>query len=237
MVFHRSRIKYNKTENIIINNHIIDEKNSTTFLGVIIDSGLTWSEHVAYVKNKVSKGIGIINKAKYCVSKTTLVSLYNSFIYPYLIYCIEIWGSTNDCIIHPLIIVQKRIVRIISSSHYLAHTENIFSDLHILPLKKLVHYRIGILMYKCFLQDVPIVIKSMFLLNQDIHNYNTRNNRLLHTPVARTELLYRTFMYRGVHIWNDILTHLHVDNVSFPVFKKRLYQHVRNSNMPLRYQP
>ena len=114
MVFHRRRRKYDKTENIIINNTVIEEKQSTTFLGVIIDSGLTWSEHVSYVMNKVSKGIGIINKAKHCLNKQSLVSLYNSFIYPYLIYCIEIWGSTNNYIINPLYILQKRIIRIIS---------------------------------------------------------------------------------------------------------------------------
>ena len=62
MIFHRSRRKFNRIENVIINNSIIEERYSTTFLGVIIDSGLTWAEHVAYVKNKVSNGIGIINK-------------------------------------------------------------------------------------------------------------------------------------------------------------------------------
>ena len=90
MVFHRSRRKFDKTENVVINNSVIEERHSTTFLGVIIDSGLTWAEHVAYVKNKVSKGIGILNKVKHCLIQSNLISLYISCIYPYLIYCVEI---------------------------------------------------------------------------------------------------------------------------------------------------
>ena len=108
MVFHRSRRKFNKTVDIIINNNVIEEKKSTTFLGVILDSGLTWAEHVNYVKNKVSKAMGIINKVKHCLNRHNLISLYNSFVYPYLIYCIEIWGSTNDVLINPLFILQKK---------------------------------------------------------------------------------------------------------------------------------
>ena len=42
-------------------------------------------------KNKVSKGLGIIFKARPVLDQKCL--LYNSFVYPYLIYCIEIWGT------------------------------------------------------------------------------------------------------------------------------------------------
>ena len=78
-------------------------------------------------------------------------------------------------------------------------------------------------------------IKAIFMSNQDVHNYNTRHHNLLHVPVARTELVYKTFKYRGVHIWNEILLHVNV-NVSFVSFKKLLYQHIFNNHLPIRYR-
>ena len=33
-------------------------------MGVIIDNKLNWIAHITYVKNKISKGIGIMFKAK-----------------------------------------------------------------------------------------------------------------------------------------------------------------------------
>ena len=37
--------------------------------------------------------VGVIIKARKVLQKGSLISLYYSFIYPYLIYCNQIWGS------------------------------------------------------------------------------------------------------------------------------------------------
>ena len=34
--------------------------NYSKFLGVIIDDGLKWTNHISYIKNKIAKGFGII---------------------------------------------------------------------------------------------------------------------------------------------------------------------------------
>ena len=36
------------------------------------------------------------------------------------------------------------------------------------------------------------------------HSYNTRRSDNLHTPVGRTETIYKTFSFYGVHMWNHI---------------------------------
>ena len=82
-------------------------KNTKNF-GVIIDHKLNWSDHILYIKNKISKSIGIINKTRNLLDKNTLRNLYYTFIYPYLIYCIEIWGNTNDTHLNPMIKIQKK---------------------------------------------------------------------------------------------------------------------------------
>ena len=43
-------------------------------------------------KNKISKAIGIMYKARQYLNKSSLVNLYYSHVYPYLTYCIEVWG-------------------------------------------------------------------------------------------------------------------------------------------------
>ena len=58
VVFHRARIK-SKTGKISIRNIAIDEVKSTKVLGVIIDDKLKWTEHMQYIKNKISKCFGI----------------------------------------------------------------------------------------------------------------------------------------------------------------------------------
>ena len=49
MMFHRTRIKY--TREITINCKNVAYTKNTTFLGVIIDNKLTWSDHIIHIKN------------------------------------------------------------------------------------------------------------------------------------------------------------------------------------------
>ena len=65
------------------------------YLGVIIDHKLKWCEHISYVINIVSKGLVIIFKARTVLYQKCLITLYNSFVYPCLIYCIEIRGIAS----------------------------------------------------------------------------------------------------------------------------------------------
>ena len=78
----------------VIDDETIDEVKNTKFLGVIIDKKLTWKDHINYVAGKVSRAIGMILKAKKYLRKEALLTLYYSFVYPYLTYCNHIWGAT-----------------------------------------------------------------------------------------------------------------------------------------------
>ena len=92
IVFHRARNKSDEHSVITINNVILQRTNSLKYLGVIIDYKLNWTQHIAHAKNKISKGIGIMYRARNFLSKLSKRKLYYSYIYAYLIYCIEVWG-------------------------------------------------------------------------------------------------------------------------------------------------
>ena len=64
MIFRTSNRKLIKPTKLEINDNAIKQVSSTTFLGVTIDNKLSWAEHINKVKCKISKGVGIINKAK-----------------------------------------------------------------------------------------------------------------------------------------------------------------------------
>ena len=84
MLFHRSRRKLDKGD-ILLDNTIIKQVSITQFLGIIIDDKLKWIFHISYIKNKISKGMGIILKARKVLKMKVLLQLYHSFVIPYLI--------------------------------------------------------------------------------------------------------------------------------------------------------
>ena len=74
--------------------------------------------------------------------------LYYSFIYPYLINGITVWGSAGATALNPVIKLQKRLVRILSSSPRYEHTAPLFKKLKFLPLEYLFKYAMLIFMFK-----------------------------------------------------------------------------------------
>ena len=56
----------------------------------------------------------------------TLIQMYHSFVFPYLIYCIEIWGNASAIHLEPLIKIQKKSIRAITFSEFSAPSEPLF---------------------------------------------------------------------------------------------------------------
>ena len=108
MTFHRARLKqYNV--NISLCDLSLNRVNFTNFLGVIIDDKLSFSRHILYIKNKISKGMGIIIKARKYLNRKSLLDLYRAFVYLYLTYCFEIWGYMSNIQLDALVNIRKKL--------------------------------------------------------------------------------------------------------------------------------
>ena len=90
----RKEIKVNLK--IKIDNVEIYKISKTKFLDVIINENLTWEDHIALVKIKVSKNIGVIRKIRNNLSRNTLLLLYYAVIHPYFNYYNIIWACQDN---------------------------------------------------------------------------------------------------------------------------------------------
>jgi hypothetical protein len=216
-----------------INNQFIEEVHQTKFLGVIIDDQLTWSQHITHVKNKVAKGIGIITKVKNFVNGTTLKTLYYSFVYPYINYCIVAWGSTYNKYINGILLLQKKIIRIICKTAYLEHTDPLFKKLNILPVKKVYVYNVAQFMYKWNNGLLPDIFDTMFTYNCKYHQYNTRTASQLSIPSYSLNVRGNTISKNGVKVWNLVMSNNYHNIKSYDSYKKTLKSFLNTNNFDL----
>ena len=150
-----------------IDNEIISETSFTKYLGVLVDSKLSWSQHIHHISLKMSKGIGILCKLRHLVSQHMLRSLYFIFIQPHIDYGLIIWGcatksSLDFIFIQPhidygLIICgcatkssleavrknAKRAVRLMSFQKRSCHAQPFVEKLRILDFHKFYEFTIG----------------------------------------------------------------------------------------------
>ena len=176
----------------------------TMFLGVFVDENLTWKPHISLLASKLSKSIGIIHKSRFFLSTQSLRTLYNSMILPYLYYCSLAWGGTYKANLQRIVILQKRALRIVNNSTYDANTSPIFKELKLLKFHDIHSFQLGFFMFSLKNSTLPSKFNNLFLINSQIHNYNTRNAHLFRLPLCRTITRQFSIYFQGLKFYNSL---------------------------------
>ena len=133
MVFHKRRDILDL--NLLLNNINIESVYHFTFLGIILDTALSWKYHTNMISIKISKVIGILHKLKYIFPKDILLTIYKSLILPHLNCGLLLWGVhlQNICVL------QKNAIRFVANNTYKLHTEPIFKEYGLLNVNDMFH--------------------------------------------------------------------------------------------------
>ena len=189
--------------------------NTVKFLGVHIDSDMKFDSHVNHVKNKISKYIGIFYRLRKFVPEYVLIKLYYSLVYPYLSYCIPIWGAAYDNHISNLIVIHKKLIRVITCSDYNAHTSPLFYRLEILKLKDIYTFSLAVEMFK---YNKGLTNNNNYNASHREQVYNTRNKNAMLPTFQRLTTTQQSISYRAPHVWNSLPVSLK-ELSSLPKFK------------------
>ena len=76
MLFKPRQKRYHFPMQICINEQRIEQVKETVFLGVVLDEHLSWKPHISQVARKISKSIGVINRARFFLPEPCLKTLY-----------------------------------------------------------------------------------------------------------------------------------------------------------------
>ena len=80
IIFHPPRkVKGHKVKLKISNREIAQEK-CIKYLGLLIDSHLSWKYHILHISSKMKRCIGILSKIKHSATNLVLVQLFYSLI-------------------------------------------------------------------------------------------------------------------------------------------------------------
>jgi hypothetical protein len=155
---------------------------------------LNWSIHTRIISLKFSRAIGILNHIKLHVpQKNLIITIYHALITPHLNYQLLSWGYDYTNILK----LQKKAIRTITSSHFIAHTEPLYKKLQILIRLPDLHSLIRMkFLFKFFKNDLPgYFMHNTFITNNQIHPHNTI--RKPHECVFWVEMSHEWFSWPG----------------------------------------
>ena len=214
MLFHKRRpvtpIQFS------MNNRIIDVVQHFNYLGIMLDADMSWKIHVAMVRNKLSRINGILHRLKYIYPQNILITLYKSLFVPHINYGSLLWGHAGGALDK----IQKKTVRTITYSNYIAHSEPLLKELNLLKVKDLFELKILKFLFKLYHNNLPPYFNSYRShLEKIVTPYTLRPHPL---PVPRVShvfaeagLLYKLVVIKNKFAASDEVISFRINDQSY----------------------
>ena len=114
MVFSTSKKNIPNNLNIKINGRILNSVNEYKYLGIIFESNMKWEKHLKNTTNRLRYTLFVINKLKYHLLPTTLISIYYALFHSVANYGIVAWGGTYKKYLSCINNLQIRLCKVIN---------------------------------------------------------------------------------------------------------------------------
>ena len=154
----------------------------------------------------MSRGIGVLSKHRHFTNTEILKQLYYTLIYPFFTYGLITWGNTYITTLRPIIILQKKAVRVISFSDFREHSSPPFHALSIIKFIDLIFFYVVMFMYDFYTAKLPCAFKNLFKKISNRHACNTRlaSKQSYSLPSVRSNYGKFNLRFIGAKIWNTI---------------------------------
>ena len=188
-----------------LNGKILNLSDTVKYLGVYLDSLLSWKTHLDILATKLRKANGLISKLRHFAPRSIVLNFYNSFFDSHLRYACQVWAQNLKS---PRIFnLQKQAIRLITFSNFNAHSSPIFSQLQILKLYDLVKLLNIQLVSLVLSKSSPSALNNIYNLQKYPDLHYTRGNALgfLSRPLCNT-LKYglNSAIYQSIVHWNQM---------------------------------
>jgi ribonuclease P/MRP protein subunit RPP40 len=187
-------------------------------LGVLFDTTLKFSKHVAMIASKANRMVGLIRRSFKFMDKPTFICLYKAMIRPHLEYEVPVWNPLLKGDSDHLEKVQRRATKLLPEIRDLPYEER----LRHLELPTLTYRRkCGDMIetFKIMQGYVDITPETFFITNP--HSRTRGNSKKIEVQRSRTQIRNHFFSQRVVKDWN-MLTEDVISAPSVNAFKGKL---------------
>ena len=132
-------------------------------LGVLLDTHLSYNQHITEIASKCLFKLYQINRIKHLLDRKTLLLVINSFVFSKLQYCSTVWSNTSSSNIDKLQKVQNFAGRIILGLRKYDHISDGLRSLKWLPIREKLILNDATMMHKCINKLVPDYLADMFV--------------------------------------------------------------------------
>ena len=207
---------------------IINASECVKDLGVQFDRFLNLEPHVRSVCKRAYYQIHLVSKIRKFITEDSARTLIQSNVTTLLDYCNCLLVGLPDSLIALLQRVQNCAARIIKCVNKYSHVTPILKELHWLPIKFRIDYKVILLTFKALNNLAPSYLMELIQPYQPRRSLRSSGQNLLQVPSYRTKRYgARSFAYVGPQLWNNLPDNMR--NMSdLSTFKTALKTHLFN---------
>ena len=166
-------------------------------MGIDIDDKLSFSNHVVSIASRISRCSGVIFRSSVYVNFSILRSLYFSLVYPYISYCVNVWGASSIGNSKRMSTTQNRILKLFKKLNPNSNQLE-FQDLH--------KYSVAVSAYRYYVLKSSAYFHDKMLRLIPSHSHDTRHidQNNLNLPSLRKALCQKQFFHQSIIIWNSL---------------------------------
>ena len=199
----------------------ITPSNNVKNLGIYMDNSMSFEKHVNELNKKVTGVLMYINRVKDNFDKTSRILIVQALALSSINYCLRIWGTTNNTLLHNVQKLQNFAAKIaVGGLTKRDHVTPAFQELKWLTMKNKVIFDTAITVFKAMHNQLPEWFLN-FPTVGDTGSERTRQNTQLHVPRFHTDTGARCLGVLGPRVWNGLPSHVKQTS-SLTVFKNRL---------------
>ena len=224
VLFHSASRVPSTTIKIKIGNKRIAEEKYVKFLGVLVDSTLSWKPHIKELTKKLTKITGIFFKLRYFISISQSVMLYNALVFPLLLYGIVVWGNTYPSNLDSLLHIQNKFLKIINFCDQFDSPHPLFISSNILKVHDLHNAQLTSFVYESTLGLNPVEFHNYFTDVSEIHQHLTRQFDVGNLYIPRrntTQYGLFSISFAGASLWNTLSNDIR-KSISIYSFRKKM---------------
>lgn len=203
--------------------------NSARDLGVIVDSELTMADHVAAVCRAGYYQLRQLRPVVRCMTSDAARTLVQAFIASRLDYCNSVLFGVADSLLQRLQSVQNAAARLVTGARRRDHISPILRELHWLPVRRRVEFKVALLVYKALNCLAPAyLVDDCQLLTAESGRRRLRSCDIntCYLPRTKTRFGDRSFAVAGPRSWNKLPETLREPDIELGHFRRLLKQHL-----------
>ena len=177
---------------VTLNGEQLPRRRMVKCLGVSIDDGLTWREHVDALRKKCYCGLAKLRRLRDVLPpETKKEKVYNALVLPHLDYCSVIWQECTKELQRKVERTQNYGMQLILSKPPRTASSDLRATLKWTPLTERRRLLRMALVHRCVTRQGPEYMRDVFVSNEIAGCRMTRGFQKLHLFRVNTEL-YKT---------------------------------------------